>query len=374
MRVENVGLQAYGAASYGSVGASPAPRAFERLLAQAQAAAAPAPAYRVKRGDTLSHIIRQSLREAGQNPSTAELYAAVHKVATANNLVDANVIHPGQTIDLSVILPQMTLASAAAPAPEPPAAPAPEPSPEPASTPEPADPGRSLEEALPLSARATLPERVPAAALTRPASRTSFSAARSGRRGVSRSMGGPAAPHADPTAFQLTAAYSLLDPTLAGFPATPVSRPVRAVPAVPAASSTTPWSALLDTEGRITSDFGPRLDPFTGRPDYHDGIDIAADFGSRIRPAGSGVVTFSGWRPGYGKMVSVRHDDGTETVYGHNAANLVEAGDRVTHESVIALLGNTGRSTGPHVHFEVRVRGRAVDPVQYLSTGQATLQ
>ncbi|HNT89062.1 MAG TPA: M23 family metallopeptidase, partial [Candidatus Hydrogenedentes bacterium] len=131
-------------------------------------------------------------------------------------------------------------------------------------------------------------------------------------------------------------------------------------------TANTSWDALLETPGSITSEFGPRRDPFTGQPDFHAGIDIAADFGARVRPFREGVVRFSGWRPGYGKVVIVRHDDGVESVYGHNAANLVEVGERVNPESVIALLGNTGRSTGPHLHFEVRVNGRAVNPVSYL--------
>lgn len=361
MRVESVASQVCGTVSHRNVHTVNAPEgAFQQALAQAQSPGAANSAYCVQRGDTLSHIVLQALRGAGKSPSTAELYAAVRKVAASNNLADANVIHPGQTIDLSAILPQTTATVLESSAPTV-AVSVPESA---ATTP---DAIRPLQETLPLSAITALPERAPAATLSRPASRSSFRAARPTAGGISRFMGGPAYPHVDPTSFQLTASFSVLDPSLAGLAATPVSQPVRTALNAPTLTGTTPWGALLESEGRITSDFGPRPDPFTGRPDFHDGIDIAADFGSRIRPIGPGVVTFSGWQPGYGKMVIVRHDDGTETVYGHNAANLVRPGERVTADSVIALLGNTGRSTGPHLHFEARVRGRAVDPVQYLS-------
>jgi len=81
-------------------------------------------------------------------------------------------------------------------------------------------------------------------------------------------------------------------------------------------------------------------------------------------------VVFSGWKPGYGKTIIVRHDDGLETRYGHASKTLVKPGDRVDEGAEIALLGNTGRSTGPHLHFEVRRDGRSVDPLPYIQRGQ----
>jgi murein DD-endopeptidase MepM/ murein hydrolase activator NlpD len=160
------------------------------------------------------------------------------------------------------------------------------------------------------------------------------------------------------TPFQLTANFSLASPE-------EVAKAAMARPS-PGGS---PWGRLVEGSARLTSEFGHRTDPFTGRPDYHRGIDLAADFGARVRPYAPGVVTFSGWQPGYGKLVIVRHDDGLETAYGHNASNLVRRGDSVDADTVIALVGSTGRSTGPHLHFEVRENGEPVDPVPYLSGG-----
>ena len=107
--------------------------------------------------------------------------------------------------------------------------------------------------------------------------------------------------------------------------------------------------------GRITSGIGWRLDPFgSGRMTYHRGYDIAVPVGTRVFPVQKGTVYFAGPYKGYGNLVAVKHGNGTLTLYGHNAEVKVAAGDRVDSTTVIALSGNTGRSTGPHVHFEVR--------------------
>jgi len=107
--------------------------------------------------------------------------------------------------------------------------------------------------------------------------------------------------------------------------------------------------------GRITSGIGWRLDPFgSGRMIYHHGYDIAVPEGTRVYPVQKGTVYFAGPYKGYGNLVAVNHGNGTMTLYGHNAVVKVTAGDRVDSSTVIALSGNTGRSTGPHVHFEVR--------------------
>jgi murein DD-endopeptidase MepM/ murein hydrolase activator NlpD len=132
--------------------------------------------------------------------------------------------------------------------------------------------------------------------------------------------------------------------------------------------SVTPWSGLLNaSNARLSSGFGMRKDPFTGRPQHHNGIDVAAPMGTKIYPYASGTVIRAGWNGGYGRMVTIRHDDGTETRYGHTSKNLVEVGDKVTLGEPIAEVGSTGRSTGPHLHFEMRRNGKPVDPVPYLS-------
>lgn len=339
-------------------------------FSEALAAAQSVTLHTVQRGETLSHIVKTQLANSGHTPTRAEIYAAVEKVATANGLANVNLIHPGQTLDLAVLSPQpATTATTPTPA-QTPAAP-------PVTT-------TSPPAIMPLMKVA---ERAPSAAIAPSTAATpgqemegSFQATRTqhfSRRSAwssypaAQPAGGPAHTRDEPTWFELTAQVSLLDPRLAA--ATPRSNRAVTADTVKAAAAVTtanPWAPVLDVPGRITSTYGKRNDPFTGRPDFHDGIDIAADFGSRIRPVRDGVVTFSGWQPGYGKVVIVRHGNGLETVYGHNAANLVKAGDRVNAQSVLGLLGSTGRSTGPHLHFEVRRNGRSIDPMPYLQKEQ----
>ncbi len=110
---------------------------------------------------------------------------------------------------------------------------------------------------------------------------------------------------------------------------------------------------ILPVRGVISSPVGLRHDPIDGMLRHHNGIDIAVPEGTPVKPAAPGVVTFSGCRSGYGNMVIVAHDDGTVTVYAHNSANLVREGEVVAAGSTIALSGSTGRSTGPHLHFEM---------------------
>ncbi len=129
-----------------------------------------------------------------------------------------------------------------------------------------------------------------------------------------------------------------------------------------------PWSRLVRTRPvRLTSEFGMRNDPFTGEPQHHDGIDLAAPRGTEIYPWNEGRVVFSGWEGAYGRMVALRHPDGTETRYGHVQQNLVRVGDWVSRDRPIAFVGSTGRSTASHLHFEIRVNGRPVNPIPLLA-------
>ena len=118
--------------------------------------------------------------------------------------------------------------------------------------------------------------------------------------------------------------------------------------------------------GWISSFFGMRTDPFNGRREYHKGVDLAGKEGSDIIAVAAGIVTWSGDRYGYGNMVEINHGNGYITRYGHCKEVLVKAGDSVTKGQVIAHMGSTGRSTGPHVHFEVHKNGRVVNPLNYL--------
>ncbi|MDR9424441.1 MAG: M23 family metallopeptidase [Marinobacter sp.] len=118
--------------------------------------------------------------------------------------------------------------------------------------------------------------------------------------------------------------------------------------------------------GWVSSKYGYRSDPFTGKRAWHAGIDMAGRQGGDIISVAGGVVSFSGDRYGYGNMVEVRHGDGLVTRYAHADSLLVEAGDVVQKDQLIARMGSTGRSTGPHVHFEVIRNGRTEDPEKYM--------
>jgi len=121
------------------------------------------------------------------------------------------------------------------------------------------------------------------------------------------------------------------------------------------------------SRGWISSPFGRRIDPFTGKLAWHHGIDFATGkTGVEVKAVASGVVTFSGEKQGYGNMVKINHGNGYETLYAHDEKLLVKPGDIVKKGQVIALSGNSGRSTGPHVHFEVHKNGRVVDPSSYV--------
>lgn len=119
--------------------------------------------------------------------------------------------------------------------------------------------------------------------------------------------------------------------------------------------------------GYISSHFGQRTDPFTGRRATHNGVDFAGREGSDVFAVASGVVVWSGTRQGYGELVEINHGNGYVTRYAHNSSNLVSVGDTVRRGQVIARLGDTGRATGPNLHFEVLLNGRAVDPMKYIN-------
>ncbi len=120
------------------------------------------------------------------------------------------------------------------------------------------------------------------------------------------------------------------------------------------------------TKGWMSSRYGIRSDPFTGKPAWHKGIDFAAKEGADMVAVASGVVTWAGKRYGYGNLVEVNHGKGYVTRYGHAKDVLVKVGDTVEKGQVLGTVGSTGRSTGPHVHFEVWVNGKPVDPIKYV--------
>ena len=123
----------------------------------------------------------------------------------------------------------------------------------------------------------------------------------------------------------------------------------------------------LPVMGRLTSHYGIRADPFTSEQKFHHGIDIASPLGTPIHAALPGTVTFSGWKQGYGLTVIISHAEGYATQYSHNSENLVQVGEHINHKQPIALVGQSGRATGPHLHFEVKQEGETIDPLSLIA-------
>jgi murein DD-endopeptidase MepM/ murein hydrolase activator NlpD len=131
-------------------------------------------------------------------------------------------------------------------------------------------------------------------------------------------------------------------------------------------------SGMPVAQGYIASGFGDRSDPFDGHQAIHMGVDFAAPEGTPVTAVADGVVTFTGVRTGYGNVVEIDHGNGYMTRYAHNSTIDASAGDRVHAGQTIANVGSTGRSTGPHCHFEVWYNGRAVNPMVYVKSTRAT--
>lgn len=118
---------------------------------------------------------------------------------------------------------------------------------------------------------------------------------------------------------------------------------------------------------RLTSSFGMRTNPVSKKREYHKGIDLAATWGSQVSASQKGEVKFAGWKSGYGRCVIIKHGRGLETRYGHLTEILVKTGSKVERGQRIAKLGNTGSSTGSHLHFEMRQEGTPINPMKYLA-------
>jgi murein DD-endopeptidase MepM/ murein hydrolase activator NlpD len=156
-----------------------------------------------------------------------------------------------------------------------------------------------------------------------------------------------------------------LDPGAAHAAPSPVPAPTP----TPTPAAHAPGAAdlpALPVAGRITSGYGARPDPFTGERSTHLGVDVGAPEGTPIRAPAPGVVLRAGARGGYGNEVEIDHGGGVVTVYGHASEVLVAPGERIAAGQEIARVGSTGRSTGPHLHFEVRLGGKPVDPRRAL--------
>ena len=164
------------------------------------------------------------------------------------------------------------------------------------------------------------------------------------------------------------------DRQLPGRPSTALPRPPTALHAGRALvidayrqqAGATDGMFMLPVGGQQTSSFGVRMHPIDHTEQLHNGIDIAAPTGTPVQAAAAGQVVFSGTQAGYGNVVVIQHAEGYATLYAHNTANLVSVGTPVSQGQPIATVGSTGRSTGPHLHFEVRKDGKQLDPAQFF--------
>lgn len=128
------------------------------------------------------------------------------------------------------------------------------------------------------------------------------------------------------------------------------------------------YPSIFPVEGKFTSPVGYRANPFYtySNAEYHSGLDIKADTGTDVKATGAGVVTFSGYQGSYGYLVTINHGYGFETRYGHNSELLVSVGDTVKRGDILSKSGSTGRSTGPHVHYEIRLNNKVQNPFDYV--------
>jgi murein DD-endopeptidase MepM/ murein hydrolase activator NlpD len=128
-------------------------------------------------------------------------------------------------------------------------------------------------------------------------------------------------------------------------------------------------AALLPLPASVNSGFGWRTDPVSGHPRFHNGVDIAAAYGANVEAAGGGRVVFAGVQGSYGETILIDHGAGRQTRYAHLSERLVQSGDAVQAGQLIGRAGSSGRSTGPHLHFEVLVNGQRVDPQARQTAG-----
>lgn len=350
-------------------------------------AAAPA-SYTVQKGDTLAEIVRKNLQAQGKPADNVAVFDAVHEVARHNSLPNANRLHIGQNLDLSAL-------GASAPQAAPPASlPSLDVSALPQLPPQRVQTEQKVEtKPLPAPAKSASSETEEPAApahshdcagggsvgknLSLGPMASTFSTHRASllspgpMGGPSHALGRDLLAELQPEVRYPTRNNSgrpdlnaLIDNILSGKPTESVD--ASAAAALPATADAA-WQRTVAAPTRLTSDFGPRRDPFSHKADFHDGLDLAAPNGSDIHPVLPGTVKFAGWKSGYGRVIIVDHGNGLESVYGHNSKNLVRPGDTVTENTVLGHVGSSGRATGPHLHLELRKNGAPIDPIDYFT-------
>ncbi len=177
-------------------------------------------------------------------------------------------------------------------------------------------------------------------------------------RGGAKAMGGPFVP------FRLNPDGSTFEREVSR-----LQEDVRIADRLRRAIADAPLGSPLPASAETTSNFGPRRDPFLGRMAYHSGVDFREAHGAIVRATGAGLVTSSGSNGGYELMVEIDHGGGMTTRYAHLSALLVKEGQFIPAGAMIGRLGSTGRSTGPHLHYEVRIDDEPVDPMRFLRAG-----
>ncbi len=135
-------------------------------------------------------------------------------------------------------------------------------------------------------------------------------------------------------------------------------------------AESTPFAIPIRSSYRLTSSYGPRRHPVTGKYKMHDAVDMAAPLGTPIYATANGLVTFAGWAGGYGRLIKIRHPNGYETRYAHLSKFRVKKGQRVSRGDRIGDMGSSGRSTGSHVHYEIRIGGKSVNPMKYVKAAR----
>lgn len=182
------------------------------------------------------------------------------------------------------------------------------------------------------------------------------------RRGYSGQGGGPLTPISYSTRGE--------DPTADELRANKILNQMDKLNLYRIAAQITPFSLPVHSAIRLTSGFGPRRDPVTGGRRMHKGQDFAAPTGTPIYATADGVVERAGWSHGFGKLVVIKHALGIETYYAHNSRILVKKGQRVSRGDHISDMGSTGHSTGPHLHYEIHVHGKAINPMIYIKAAR----
>lgn len=284
-----------------------APGAFQRALksaAQSSSGKTSPVAHTVRPGETLWSICKAHLCGQARPADASAISDAVQQVARHNGIADANFIVAGQKVDVSILDTPAKGVSAA-----------------------------------------TAPSR----------------AARTGGESEFSGLGGPSLvsnPRTEALWRAKKAAMQAKE-ALAG-----ILKEDTASEAAEGIEKS--FNGLLGGPAWLSSGFGLRKDPFTARAQKHSGVDLAAPKGTEVYALQEGRVTYSGWRGDYGRLVVVRHEDGTETRYGHLSERLVKEGETVDSNTIIGKVGTSGRSTGPHLHFEIRKNARPVNPLPHL--------